>query len=66
VYSVVEGRGRTQIGDQTIEWQPRDVFVIPAWFPHKHVASDDAVLFSFTDKPVHDKLGLFREQRGNA
>ena len=25
----------------------------------------DAVLFSFSDRPVHKKLGLWREQRGN-
>lgn len=66
VYSVVEGTGSTVVGEQTIEWGPRDTFVVPAWYPHRHKADEDAFLFSFTDKPVHDKLGWFREARGDA
>jgi len=31
-----------------------------------HEADDDAVIFSFSDRPVQEKLGLFREDRGNA
>ena len=27
---------------------------------------DEAVLFSYSDRPVQEKLGLWREQRGNA
>ena len=65
VYSPVEGSGRTVIGDQTFEWGPKDVFVVPSWAPHHHEADDDAVLFSFSDRPVQRKLGLWREQRGN-
>ncbi len=66
VYSVAEGTGRTTIGEEVFEWGPRDTFVVPAWYPHSHEADDDAFLFSFSDKPVHDTLGWFREQRGNA
>ena len=66
VYSPVEGTGRTIIGETTYEWRPRDVFVVPAWYPHRHEADTDAFLFSFSDKPVHDQLGWFREVRGNA
>ena len=66
VYSVAEGTGRTTIGEEIFEWGPRDTFVVPAWYPHCHEADEDAFLFSFSDKPVHDTLGWFREQRGNA
>ena len=66
VYSVAEGTGRTTIGEEVFEWGPRDTFVVPAWYPHSHEADEDAFLFSFSDKPVHDTLGWFREQRGNA
>lgn len=65
VYSVVEGSGKTVVGDKTFEWGPRDTFVVPAWYPHRHEASADSVLFSFTDMPVQQKLGLFREKQGN-
>lgn len=62
VYSVAEGSGRTRIGDRVFDWKAKDTFVVPAWYPHSHEADDDAFLFSFTDQPVQQKLGLFREQ----
>ena len=39
----VEGRGRTRIGaDFVVEWQPRDIFVVPSWKPVVHEAADEA------------------------
>ncbi len=61
VFSVVEGRGRTQIGDRAFEWGPKDVFVVPSWWRAEHEAIDEAVLFSFSDRPVQKALGLWRE-----
>lgn len=67
VFVAVEGRGRTRIGpDFVVEWQPRDIFVVPSWKPVRHDAVEDAVLFSFSDRPVQDALQLFREDRGDA
>ena len=66
VYHVVEGEGRTVIGDETIEWGQRDIFVVPAWYPHRHEAAGEGVLYSFSDRGVHQKLGVFRELRGAA
>ena len=65
IYAVAEGRGRTTVGDQTFEWGPRDVFVVPSWARHAHQADEDTVLFSASDRPVHQKLDLWREARGN-
>jgi gentisate 1,2-dioxygenase len=65
VFALVEGRGRTHVGDQTLEWGPRDVFVVPAWSWHTHQADEESVLFSFSNRPAQEKLGLFREQRGD-
>ena len=67
VFSVVEGKGYTIVGDQRFDWGKRDTFVIPSWVPHRHHAdsSSDAVLFSFSDRPVQKVLGLWRESRGN-
>jgi gentisate 1,2-dioxygenase len=62
VYSVVEGRGRTRVGDATLEWGPRDIFVLPSWTPAAHEANEDAVLFSMSDRPTQQALGLWREQ----
>jgi gentisate 1,2-dioxygenase len=66
VFAPIEGRGRTRIGEQTFEWGPRDIFVVPSWQWISHESGEDAVLFSFSDRPVQEKLGLFREDRGNA
>ena len=65
VYAAIEGEGRTTVGDTVLEWGPRDIFVVPAWYPHHHEADGDAFLYSYSDKGVHEKLGLFREVRGN-
>ena len=62
VYCVVEGHGTSQIGASTFTWGPRDIFVSPSWAPVSHTASDDAVIFSMSDRPAQIALGLWREQ----
>ncbi|HTQ06367.1 MAG TPA: gentisate 1,2-dioxygenase [Polyangiaceae bacterium] len=62
VFSVVEGHGRTRIGDRSFEWGAKDVFVVPAWWRVEHEADEDAVLFSFSDRPAQKALGLWREE----
>lgn len=71
VFAVVEGKGRTVVTGpdglkMALDWGPRDMFVVPSWLWHAHQAEEDAVLFSFSDRPVQEKLGLWREMRGNA
>ena len=70
VYSVVEGKGRVIVGDggdsRVIAWKPRDIFALPCWVPHRLEADDDATLFSYSDRTAQEKLGLLREDRGNA
>lgn len=66
VYVAVEGSGRTRVRDTVIDWGPRDIFVVPSWHEIVHEADSDAVLFSYSDRPIQEKLGLFRERRGNA
>jgi gentisate 1,2-dioxygenase len=39
------------------------VFVVPSWHALSLRAGTDAVLFSFSDRPVQQALGLWREQR---
>jgi gentisate 1,2-dioxygenase len=66
VFVAVEGRGETRVGDAVLGWQPRDIFVVPSWMQACHHAEAESVLFSFSDRPVQEKLGLWREARGNA
>jgi gentisate 1,2-dioxygenase len=62
VFCAAEGHGTSRVGDQTCTWGPRDVFVVPSWAPVRHAAQDEAVLFSFSDRPAQKALGLWREE----
>ncbi len=62
VVCVLEGRGATEIAGQRFAWSPSDILVIPSWHPYRHEATEDAVLFSFSDRTVQEKLGLWRER----
>ena len=63
VFSVVEGEGESIIGDKAFHWKKRDHFVVPSWARVVHKAKGEAVLFSFSDCPVQERLDLWREQR---
>ncbi len=65
LFCIAEGHGRSTVGDETFEWGPRDIFVVPSWYRHRHEAATDAVLFGVSDRPVQQKLDLWREERGN-
>jgi gentisate 1,2-dioxygenase len=62
VYCVAEGSGRSQIGEVALDWRKNDVFVAPSWYPVSHESEGEAVLFSFSDRPVQKVLGLWREE----
>ena len=64
VYSIVEGSGTATVGRETFAFEPRDTFVMPSWFPVQIEASTEAVLFSFSDRPGQEAMGLWREKRG--
>ena len=50
-----------------LDWGPKDIFVVPSWQPVVHEAVEgECVLFSFSDRPVQEKIGVWREDRGNA
>jgi gentisate 1,2-dioxygenase len=62
VYCAVEGEGESRVGDRTIAWRAHDVFVVPSWTPVRHETDGDAVLFSFSDRPVQQALNVWREE----
>ena len=65
VFVPIEGHGRSRIGEEIFEWGPRDIFVVPSWRPVVHEADEEVVLFSYSDRPIQQKLDLWREDRGN-
>ena len=67
VFSVVEGHGSVNIDHKGINvnyhFSPRDHFVIPSWHTARFESEQGCVLFSFSDRPVHQALGIHREER---
>jgi gentisate 1,2-dioxygenase len=64
IFSVVEGEGAAIIAGQRFEFEPRDTFVVPSWMPVEIESKDETVLFSFSDRPGQEAMGLWRERRG--
>jgi gentisate 1,2-dioxygenase len=71
IYHVVEGAGVTTVGNKKnggneLTWAAKDCFFVPSWKWHhfrNNSRKDPAILFSVTDRPVLESLGLYREER---
>lgn len=63
VYVCLEGEATVAVGD--VEWtlQPDDIFVVPSWQTLRFLAKRSTTLFSFSDRPMLQALGLWREAR---
>lgn len=64
-YHVVRGQGTSFVGPAELTWEPGDCFVIPPWYSHEHInrsATSDAILFSISDSPIIEALGLLRTE----
>ena len=66
VMTVVEGRVRARVGDADLVLGPRDIAALPGWTPYSVEALEESVVFAFSDRPAHEALGLWREERGEA
>lgn len=67
IFSVVEGSGTARVsrGEQTLcfDFKPRDQFIVPSWHTLQLQSSEGCVLFSYSDKPVQQALGVWKELR---
>jgi len=55
------------MGGESFEFEPRDTFVVPSWAPVRLEAKGECVLFSFSDRPGQEAMGLLeRKTRMNA
>ena len=61
VHVCLEGSCEVSVGDITWRIQENDVFVVPSWQPLQIHANRDALLFSFSDRPVQTAMGVLRE-----
>ncbi|MBM4299541.1 MAG: cupin domain-containing protein, partial [Deltaproteobacteria bacterium] len=69
VYHVVRGDGVTQLSknraaQDELVWRERDCFNLPTgyWHRFENRSSDPALLFSVSDRPLYEALGLYREE----
>jgi gentisate 1,2-dioxygenase len=61
IFVCAEGSGKTVIDGKDFPWGVNDVFVIPPWKKYHHVVDKESVLFSISDKPAQQSLGIWRE-----
>ena len=63
VFICVEGTGELHVGSERFALTPHDIVVVPGWMAYTLHASEDLVLFSYSDRVAQEKLGFWREQR---
>ena len=51
---VIEGKGKTEIGGQTFDWEPNDIMVVPnfVWRKHINTGTSDAILYTVSDSAL--------------
>lgn len=62
VLVVTEGRLSAKVGGVDLEVGAKDTLVVPGWTWHQLQAHSDTVVFAYSDRPVHEKLGLWRSE----
>jgi gentisate 1,2-dioxygenase len=65
---VVRGAGATVVDGKRFDWKQNDTLALPTWSTYRHLnasSSDDVVLFTYSDTPVLQALGLYREDGGH-
>jgi gentisate 1,2-dioxygenase len=61
---VIDGKGRSEIGGQTFDWEPNDIMVVPnfLWRRHINTGKSDAVLYTVNDSALLRNIGQYRAQ----
>jgi gentisate 1,2-dioxygenase len=63
IYHCVRGSGVTTVDELGLEWGEKDCFFVPSWRWHSHrnpSNTQPAILFSVSDRPVLEAIGLYR------
>ncbi|MBL4789362.1 MAG: cupin domain-containing protein [Kordiimonadaceae bacterium] len=64
VYVVVEGSAVIRVDEKEINVTPKDIIAVPSWSRLEIMTgSEDLILFSYSDRVCHKKLGFWREQK---
>jgi gentisate 1,2-dioxygenase len=62
VATVLAGTGIAHIGEESFELQPGDILVVPSWARYRLEAVEQLDVFSVSDAPVLEALGLSRAE----
>jgi gentisate 1,2-dioxygenase len=64
IFFAETGAGHVEVDGQELPWQRNDFFVVPnhRWRRLVNTGKSDAVLYSYTDQPVIEKIGHYRAQ----
>jgi len=65
VYVCLEGGGTADIEGQEFHFVQNDVFVVPSWHTLQLRARSETILFSLSDRPAQQALGIWREEKIN-
>ena len=60
IFHVMEGSGRTRIGDNQFSWRRGDTMAAPCWNTISHQATSDAQLFVLSDEPLLQFSNYYR------
>ncbi len=63
VYVCLNGSVQALVEGNTWQLAENDVMVVPSWHSVQFRAGPESILFSYSDRPVQQALGLWREQR---
>ncbi len=62
-FCCLEGEGRVETDTWSFDFGARDTFVVPAWCTYRLHAAERSILFGFSDRPLQQAVGLWREER---
>src|SRR5699024_7764333 len=60
VACVLHGTGRARVGEREFDLAPGDIVAVPSWSRYQLVAHNQLDVFSVSDAPMLEALGLFR------
>ena len=63
IYVSIDGAAEAIVDGERFELYPNEVVVVPSWHELRLRSTAGAELFSFSDRPVQQALGLWREER---
>jgi gentisate 1,2-dioxygenase len=61
IYFVIEGAGQTSVGERTLDWGERDIFLVPPNEPHFHNPDDDATLLALSNRALLESINFYHE-----